>query len=120
VHVLQEMVNLPDNLGIVVAITQVNLLILASAHLAYPASILCAHSNIRHTDLGAVVLQRSFMQRRRIAALKSDLNRRYVQRLQVGLCPLAESFNERPQRRPARGETNSVVASGGPRVYGFD
>ena len=119
-HVLQEMVNLPDNLGIVVAITQVNLLILASAHLAYPASILCTHSNIRHTDLGAVVLQRSFMQRWHIAALKSDLNHIYVQRLQVGLCPLAESFNDRPQRRPARGETNSVVASGGPRVYGFD
>ena len=119
-HVLQEMVNLPDNLGIVVAITQVNLLILASAHLAYPASILCTHSNIRHTVLGAVVLHRSFMQRWHIAALKSDLNHIYVQRLQVGLCPLAESFNDRPQRRPARGETNSVVASGRPRVYAFD
>ena len=97
-HVLQETVNLPDNLGIVVAITQLNLLILASAHLAYPVSILRADSNIRHTDLGAVVLQRTFMQRWHIAALKSDLNRIYVQRLQVGLCPLAESFNAAPQR----------------------
>lgn len=99
---------------------QVNLYMLEIAHLAYPVSILRAHSNIRHTDLGAVVLQRSFMQRWHIAALKSDLKRIYVQRLQVGLCPLAESFNDRPQRRPARGETNSVVASGRPRVYGFD
>ncbi len=119
-HVLQEMVNLPNNLAIVVAITQVNLLILASAHLAYPVSILRAHSNIRHTDLGAVVLQRSFTQRWHIAALKSDLNRMYIQRLQVGLCPLAECFEYGPQRRPARGETKGVVASGGPRVYGFD
>ena len=99
---------------------QVNLYVLEIAHLSYPVSILRAHSNIRHTDLGAVVLQRSFMQRWHIAALKSDLNRIYVQRLQVGLCPLAESFNDRPQRRPARGETNSVVASGRPRVYAFD
>ena len=99
---------------------QVNLYMLEIAHLAYPVSILRAHSNIRHTDLGAVVLQRSFMQRWHIASLKSDLNRIYVQRLQMGLCPLAESFNDRPQRRPARGETNSVVASGRPRVYGFD
>ena len=90
------------------------------AHLSYPVSILRAHSNIRHTDLGAVVLQRSFMQRWHIAALKSDLNRIYVQRLQVGLCPLAESFNDRPQRRPARGETKGVVASCGPRVSGVD
>ena len=100
--------------------SQVNLYMLEIAQLAYPVSILRAHSNIRHTDLGAVVLQRSFMQRRHIAALKSDLNRIYVQRLQVGLCPLAKSFNDKPQRRPARGETNSVVASGGLRVYGFD
>ena len=99
---------------------QVNLYMLEIAHLAYPVSILRAHSNIRHTDLGAVVLQRTFMQRWHIAALKSDLNRIYVQRLQVGLCPLAESFDYGPQRRPARVETNSVVASCGPRVYGFD
>ena len=119
-HVLQEMVNLPNNLAIVVAITQVNLLILASAHLALPVSILCAGSIILHTDLGAVVLQRSFTQRWHIASTKSDLNHIYVQRLQMGLSPLAESFNDGPQRRPARGETISVVASGGPRIYGFD
>ena len=53
---------------------QVNLYVLEIAHLSYPVSILRAHSNIRHTDLGAVVLQRSFMQRWHIAALKSDLN----------------------------------------------
>ena len=90
------------------------------AHLSYPVSILRAHSNIRHTDLGAVVLQRTFMQRWHIAALKSDLNRIYVQRLQVGLCPLAECFEYGPQRRPARGETKGVVASCGPRVSGVD
>lgn len=119
-HVLQEMVNLPDNLGIVVAITQLNLLILASAHLALPVSILCAGSIILHTDLGAVVLQRSFTQRSHIAALKSDINHIYVQPPQVGLCPLSEWFEYGPQRRAARGETDSVLAGGGSRVYGFD
>ena len=119
-HVLREMVNLPDNLGIVVAITQLNLLILASAHLALPVSILCASSIILHTDLGAVVLQRSFTQRSHIAALKSDINHIYVQPPQVGLCPLSEWFEYGPQRRAARGETDSVLAGGGSRVYGFD
>ena len=119
-HFLQEMVNLPNNLGIVVAITQLNLLILASAHLALPVSILCAGSIILHTDLGAVVLQRSFTQRSHIAALKSDINHIYVQPPQVGLCPLSEWFEYGPQRRAARGETDSVLAGGGSRVYGFD
>ena len=54
------------------------------------------------------------------ALAKSDLSHIYVQRLQVGLCPLAECFEYGPQRRAARGETNSVVASGRPRVYAFD
>ena len=44
----------------------------------------------------------------------------YIQRLQVGLCPLSEWFNDGPQRRPARGETKGVVASCGPRVSGVD
>ena len=105
---------------VLAAMSQVNLCMLEIAHLALPVSILCAGSIILHTDLGAVVLQRSFMQRWHIAALKSDLNRICVQRLQVGLCPLAESFNDGPQRRPARGDTKGVVASCGPRVYWFD
>ena len=77
---------------------QVNLFLLASAHLALPVSILCARDNIRHTDLGEVVLQQPFTQWWHIASTKSDLNHIYVQRLQVGLCPLAESFNAGPQR----------------------
>ena len=105
---------------VLAAMSQVNLCMLEIAHLALPVSILCAGSIILHTDLGAVVLQRSFTQRSHIAALKSDINHIYVQPPQVGLCPLAESFNDWPQRRPARGETKGVVASGGPRVYGFD
>ena len=90
------------------------------AHLALPVSILCAGSIILHTDLGAVVLQRSFTQRSHIAALKSDINHIYVQPPQVGLCPLSEWFEYGPQRRAARGETDSVLAGGGSRVYGFD
>ena len=102
------------------AMPQVNLYMLEIAHLAYPVSILCARDNIRHSDLDTMVLQQPFTQRWHIASTKSDLNHIYVQRLQVGLCPLAESFNDWPQRRPARGETKGVVASCGPRVYGLD
>ena len=59
---------------VLAAMSQVNLCMLEIAHLALPVSILCAGSIILHTDLGAVVLQRSFTQRWHIAALKSDLN----------------------------------------------
>ncbi len=38
----------------------------------------------------------------------------------MGLCPLTKSFKDGPQRRPARGNTKGVVASGGPRIRWFN